>query len=316
MMKGKRFELPDELKFITIGRLPQKVSHESMEGKTCVITGTTSGVGYQAAIRLAEAGARIVMIVRNKEKAEKLCARIRKLSSAEPEYFIADFSRLGQVRQAVRSILEKYPRIDVLINNAGVHMTTRVLTEDGHEMAFCVNHLASFLVTSLLLKRMVESAPSRIIQVNSEGHRFNGLKIDDITWANRRYRGLGGYGASKTAQLMTVWEFNDLLQGKGVTINAMHPGAVRSNIGHNNGRLYNWYSRYLIQPLLKDPKISGDAIYYLASSPDMEGVSGRFYNLTNEEIPAAHALNRETGRQVFQLSKQLTQLDQEKFYEV
>jgi NAD(P)-dependent dehydrogenase (short-subunit alcohol dehydrogenase family) len=316
MMKTRKFELPDELKFITVGRLPQKHSRESMKDKVCVITGTTSGVGYQAALRLAKAGAKIVMIVRNREKAEHLCAEIRILSANPPDYYLADFSKLNQVRKAAEAILAKYPKIDVLINNAGVHMTTRVLTSEGHEMAFCVNHLASFLITSLLLKRMIQSAPSRIIQVNSEGHRFNGFELDDLTWANRRYRGLGGYGASKTAQLMTVWEFNDLIKGKGVTINAMHPGAVKSNIGHNNGKLYNFYSRKIIQPLLKDPLISGDAIYYLASSPEMQGVSGKFFNLTNEEIPAAHALNRDIGKLVFQKSKELTQLDQENIYEV
>ena len=315
-MNKKRFELPDELKFLATGRLPQKYSRESMAGKICVITGTTSGVGYQAALRLAKAGAKIVMMVRNREKAEHLCAEIRILSASPPDYYLADFTSLSQVRRATMAILKKYPKIDVLINNAGVHMTTRILTEEGHETAFCVNHLASFMITSLLLKRMIESAPSRIIQVNSEGHRFNGLKIDDLTWENRRYRGLGGYGASKTAQLMTVWEFNDLLKGKGVTINAMHPGAVKSNIGHNNGKLYNFYSRNLIQPLLKDPKISGDAIFYLASSPEMTGVSGKFFNLTNEEIPAPHAMNRELGKEVFEKSKELTHLDQENLYDV
>ena len=316
MMGKKRFELPDELKFISNSRLPQKYSTEPMAGKVCVITGTTSGVGRQAAIRLAKAGAKIVMMVRNREKAENLCAEIRILSAYAPDYYLADFTRLSQVRQAAEAILAKYPKIDVLINNAGVHMTTRKLTEEGYETAFCVNHLASFLVTSLFIKRMVESAPSRIIYVNSEGHRFNGLKINDLTWANRRYFGLQGYGASKTAQLMTIWELNDLLQGKGVTINALHPGAVKSNIGHNNGKLYNLYSRYLIQPMLKDPKISGEAICYLASSPEMEGVSGKFFNLTNPEIPAPHAMNRELGKKIFEKSKELTHLDQDEVFEV
>ena len=315
-MKKKRFELPDELQFIVIGRLPQKQSTESMDGKVCVITGTTSGVGYQAAIRLAKAGAKIVMVVRNREKAEKLCAEIRSISSQTPDYYLADFSRLEEVQNAAGAILAKYPRIDVLINNAGVHMTTRQLTEDGNEMAFGVNHLASFLFTSLLLKRMVDSSPSRIIYVNSEGHRFNGLKINNLTWANRRYKGPSGYGASKTAQLMTIWELNDLVKGKGVTINAMHPGAVKSNIGHNNGILYNLYSRILIQPMLKNPKVSGEAIYYLASSPDMEGVTGKFFNLTNEEIPAPHAMNRDLGKRIFEISKVLTHLDKDNHYEI
>ena len=313
---SKKFEFPPELDFVRAGRLPQKVSTTSMDGKVCVITGTTSGVGYEAAIRLAKAGAQLVMIVRNKEKAEKLCAEIRLISKYEPVYYIADFANLTEVRIATEAILANYPHIDVLINNAGVHMTTRQLTVDGYETAFAVNHLASFLITSLLLKRMVESAPSRIIQVNSEGHRFNGLKIDDLNWEKRKYGGYGGYGASKTAQLMTVWELNDLLQGKGVTINAMHPGAVKSNIGTNNGKLYNWFSKFLIQPTLKSPEISGEAIFYLASSPEMEGVSGKFFNLTNEEIPAPHAQNRELGKQIFELSKKLVHLDKTDVYEV
>ena len=309
-------KLPEELDFVRTGRLPQKVSHESMEGKLCVITGTTSGVGRVAALRLARAGAGLAMMVRNREKGERLGAEIKAITGSDPGLYVADFSRLDDVRRATEAILADYPRIDVLINNAGVHMTTRQLTPEGHEMAFCVNHLAAFLVTSLMLRSMVESAPSRIIYVNSEGHRFNGLKTDDLTWAGRRYRGLQGYGASKTAQLMTMWELNDLLEGKGVTINAMHPGAVKSNIGHNNGRLYNLYSRYFVQPMLKEPEISGEAIFYLASSPDLNGVSGKFFNLTNEEIPAPHARNRETGREIFRISKELTHLDKENVYEV
>ena len=313
---NKKFEFPPELDFIRAGRLSQKHSTTSMDGKICVITGTTSGVGYQAAIRLAKAGAKIVTIVRNKEKAEKLCTEIRSFSVSEPDYYVADFTNLADVRKATVAILANYPHIDVLINNAGVHMTTRQLTVDVNETVFAVNHLASFLITSLLLKRMIESAPSRIIQVNSEGHRFNGLDINDLNWEKRNYGGYGGYGASKTAQLMTVWELNDLLAGKGVTINAMHPGAVKSNIGTNNGKLYNCFSKFLIQPTLKNPEISGEAIYYLASSPEMNGVSGRFYNLTNEEIPAPHAQNRELGKKIFQRSKELVQLDKTDAYEV
>lgn len=312
----QKFRMPDELNFLTVGRLPQKVSTTSMDGKICVITGTTSGVGHQAALRLAKAGAKIVMMVRNSDKAAALCTEIRSICPYEPDYYQADFADLSQVRKATLDLLANYPRIDVLINNAGIHMTTRQMTVDGNEAAFAVNHLASFLITSLLLKRMVESAPSRIIQVNSEGHRFNGLRLDDLTWEKRRYNGYLGYGASKIAQLMTVWELNDLLKGKGVTINAMHPGAVKSNIGTNNGVLYNLFSRYLIQPGLKSPEISGEALYYLASSPEMEGISGKFFNLTNEEIPAPHARNRELGFQIFQKSIQLTNLESDNIYEI
>lgn len=305
----KKFELPEELIFLKTGRLPQKHSLERLDGKTCVLTGPTSGVGYHAALRLAKAGACLLLIARNRTKAEKLLLELKQFGPAEHRIYLADFRDLDQVRAATLSLAAENPHIDLLINNAGIHMTTRQVTSAGHEYAFVVNHLASFLITGLLLRRMVESAPSRILQVNSEGHRFKGLDLGDLDWAKRRYNGYKAYGASKTAQLLCVWEFNELLQGKGVSINAMHPGAVKSNIGTNNGVLYNLFSRYIIQPTLKNPEISGEAIHYLASAPEMSHVSGKFFNLSNEELPAAHARDRLMGREVFRISKELTQLD-------
>jgi NAD(P)-dependent dehydrogenase (short-subunit alcohol dehydrogenase family) len=155
---------------------------------------------------------------------------------------------------------------------------------------------------------MTVSSPSRIIQVNSEGHRFGGLKLDDLYWDKRRYRGLQGYGASKTAQLLTVWELAERLDGSGVTINAVHPGEVATNIGMNNGILYRWYQKYLLFPLLKDPKISGEALYYFAAAPELNNTSGKFFNLTIEEKPAPHALDRAIGKQVWDISEKLTGL--------
>jgi retinol dehydrogenase-13 len=304
-------KLPEELQFIVNDRMVQKTTDARMDGRICVLTGATSGVGYQAARRLAKGGASLVLVCRNLEKA------MRVQNDLEQEYGIpvnvlqADFSSFADVRKAAALILAAYPRIDVLINNAGLHNTKRVLTEDGIEIVFCVNHLAAFLFTRLLLPRILESAPARIIQVNSEGHRFGGLDLDDLDWGKRRYRGLQGYGASKTAQLLTVWELADRLWGSGVTINAMHPGNVRSMIGMNNGWLYRWYQRYLLWPILKDPVISGEAIYYLAAAPEMATVSGRFFNLTIDEKPAPHALDRSLGKRVWKISEELTGLPTE-----
>ena len=220
----------------------------------------------------------------------------------------ADFSRLVDVRKAANELLDYYPRIDVLINNTGIHNTHRVLSEDGTEEVFAVNHLASFLFTRLLLDRMIENAPSRIIQVNSQGHRFGGLDLEDLNWDKRHYKGLQGYGASKVAQLLTVWELADRLKGSGVTINAVHPGEVKTNIGMNNGKFYRFYQRYLIGWLLKDSAISGKAIYYLAAAPELAETSGVFFNKTIIEKPAVHALDRDVGKQIWQISEQLTGL--------
>jgi NAD(P)-dependent dehydrogenase (short-subunit alcohol dehydrogenase family) len=288
--------------------MAQKTTPARMDGKVCVITGATSGVGLAAARRIAEGGGALVLICRNSNKAARVVAELDADFGSSVDVVRADLSDLQQVRDAAGAVLEAHPHIDVLINNAGVHMTSRVLTSEGFETAWCVNHLASFLLTRLLLERLVESAPARILYVNSQGHRFGGLDLDDLDWARRRYRGLQGYGAAKTAQLLTVWELADQLEGTGVTINAMHPGAVVTNIGMNNGWLYRAYQRYLLWPLLKDPAISGEAIYYLVAAPEMAGVSGKFYNLTIEEKPAAHALDRELGRRVYEISEEMTGL--------
>jgi NAD(P)-dependent dehydrogenase (short-subunit alcohol dehydrogenase family) len=301
-------KLPEELQFIANARMVQKTTKARMDGKLCIITGATSGVGYQAAKRLAQGGAHLVLVCRNRQKAENVQGELEHVYSTRIDVLQADFSHLSEVRQAAGRILENYPRIDVLINNAGLHNTHRMLTAEGFETVFCVNHLASFLFTRLLLDRLIESAPARIIQVNSQGHRFGGLDLSDLTWERRRYRGLQGYGASKVAQLLTVWELADRLQGTGVTINAMHPGEVRTNIGMNNGTLYRIYQRYLIWWVLKDPVISGEAIYYLAAAPEMGGVSGRFFNQTIDEKPAAHALDRALEKRMWIISEQLTDL--------
>lgn len=302
-------QLPEELQFLANARKPQKTTTARLDGKTCVLTGATSGVGLAAAHRLAQGGAHLVLVCRNLEKGRRVQANIAEKSGTAVTLVQADFSHLDQVRRAAAEILEKFSHIDILINNAGVHNTHRTLTKEGFETVFCVNHLASFLFTRLLLDRLKASAPARIIQINSQGHRFGGLDLDDLTWERRRYRGLQGYGASKTAQLLTVWELAERLNGSGVTINAMHPGAVKSNIGMNNGRLYQWYQRYLIWWILKDTAISGEAIYYMAAAPEMAGTSGKFFNLTIEEKPAAHALDRDVGRRVWQISERLTGLE-------
>jgi len=301
-------KFPEQLLFIKNSRTVQKKSDESMDGKICVVSGATSGVGYEAVKKLAAGKADIVMLVRNEKKAKAVKKELEKKYSVFVDYFIADFSDLKQVEKAVRAIVAKYPRVDLLINSAGIHSTKKILNKDGYEMVFCVNHLAPFLITKLLLNRLIESSPSRIIQVNSEGHRFNGLKINDLNWEKRIYTGLRSYGASKTAQLLTVWQLAENLKGTGVTINAMHPGGVRTNIGNNNGRLYRWFLHHVTWHFLKDPEISGEAIYYLASASELSNISGIFFNLTIEEKPAKHALNSKKQEEIWNLSLEMTGL--------
>ena len=196
----------------------------------------------------------------------------------------------------------------MLINSAGVHSTHRKLTPDGFEWVFQVNHLSSFLFTKLLLPKLLKSNQGRIIQVNSEGHRFGGLNIHDLDWSKRPYIGLRAYGASKTAQLMTVRMLADKLRDTAVTINAMHPGAVKTNIGSNNGWLYRTWMKVVIAPRLKDARISGEALYYLAAEPTLAHTSGRYFNLTIDEKPMPHVFDEDKTQKIWTLSHAPTNL--------
>ena len=300
--------VPDELMFIQNSRAMQRTTAASMAGKVCVVSGSTSGVGLEAARHLARGNAHVVLLCRNAEKADRVRTQILTEYPVQVDIVLADFEDLAQVRSAAATLLTHYPRIDVLINSAGLYNNGRKVTAEGFEEVLCVNHLAPFLLTHLLLERLKQSAPARIIHVNSEGHRFSDVHLNDLDWKQHLYTGLGGYGASKTAQLLTTWEFADRLKGSGVTINAMHPGDVKTNIGNNNGPLYRWYLRNVIWHTLKDPVISGEALYYLAAAPEMAEVSGRFFYLTIDEKPAAHALDREKGKKLWDASMRLTGL--------
>lgn len=300
--------LPEELQFMVNDRAKQNRTALRCEGKLCIITGTTSGVGKAAAFRFAQGGAHLVMVCRNKEKAEAVQREIVSLYAVPVDIIIADYTSLESVRQAAGTILASYPTIDILIHNIGTFLNKKTFTPSGLETIFCTNHLSSFLLNTLLLDRMVASGPSRIIYVNSEGHRFSRFSLDDLAWEKRHYTGLKSYGSAKTAQLLTIWEFADLLAPTSVTINAMHPGAVTSDVGRANGKLYNWYTDHILRYFLNDPSISAEALYYLALEPSLHNTSGLFFNQTLEEKPAKHALDRAYGKQVWALSRKLAGL--------
>ena len=304
---GKR-ELPEQLQFLANRRAVQHSTQASLRGKLCVVTGATSGVGLAAVRRFARGGADLVMVCRNRAKAEPIREELVRTHGVRVDVATADFRDLPSVRAAAAELLATQPRIDVLVNSAGMHSTTLGTTAAGIETVFCVNHLAPFLLTLLLAERLKSSAPSRVIQVSSEGHRFSTFDPDDLEWKRRRYTGLRGYGASKSAQLLTTWELADRLTGTGVTMNAMHPGDVRTAIGSNNGVVYRAFKRLFIWPMLKDVAISAEALYWLAAAPELEGVSGKFFHLTMEEKPAAHALDRALGRRAWSLSLEMAGL--------
>jgi NAD(P)-dependent dehydrogenase (short-subunit alcohol dehydrogenase family) len=302
----RQYDAADFRVMLRNNRTPHLRSTASLAGQTVVIAGSTSGVGLAAAREVARFGGRLVLLARNEGKARAVRTELEHDLGADACIHLADFARLSEVHRVAREVLEATDRIDVLINSAGVHSTRRITTEDGHELTFCVNYLAPFVLTQRLLPRMREAGAGRILQVNSQGHRFGGLDLRDLSWRRRFYTGLRAYGASKTAQLLSVWEVADRLEGSGVTINAMHPGEVRTGIGSNNGPLYRWYQHRVLGPWLGDARISGESLHTLAAAPELEGVSGRYFNKTHLETPAPHALDRDVGRALWEITLGLT----------
>ena len=300
-------KLPEELQFIQNNLKTQKSTDARLDGKVCVITGTTSGIGYEVAQRFAQAGAHLVMICRNPEKAAKVQAELAAKFGGKVDFFVADFQKLAEVQRVALEIREKFPQIHVLINNAGVFNKRRRFTPDGFEMTLGVIHLASYLLTRLLEDNLKKGAPSRVIFISSEAHRFGGFNLKDLNWRKRPYIGLLAYGAAKTAQIHTAFMFAEKFKTDGVTINVMHPGAVRTNIGMNNNIFYRFYSRYILGLFLKDPARSGDAIYYLAADPGLKAVTGKYFNQTIEEKPAWYAVRPEISQSVWERSEALVQ---------
>ena len=275
----------DDMAFLKYRHAEQRRSDESMDGKVCVISGATSGVGLEAAKRLAQGGCELVLISRSLEKAQAVQAMLMKEYDAKVHILTADFSRLKDVRKAAEQINARWDKLDVLINSAGLHCTRRHMTVDGNEMVFQVNHLAPFLLTALLIGPLSRSSQGRVIQVNSEGHRFGGLNLQDLEWKKRPYIGLRAYGASKIAQIAVVTELAERLRSTGITFNTMHPGGVKTNIGNNNGPLYRAWMRLIVQRFLKDPAISGEALYYLSAAPALASTSGQYFYLTLQAQP-------------------------------
>jgi NAD(P)-dependent dehydrogenase (short-subunit alcohol dehydrogenase family) len=273
-------------------------------GRLVVITGATSGIGYVTARKYASRGADLVCINRNPVKSEALKLEIEKEYGVKCDCLIADLSILADIRRVAGELVALDRPIDVLIHNAGVYMTKRELTVDGLEKVFVVQYLSSFIINYLLADKLRAQSRSRIIMVNSEGHRFAawGLHLDDLNWEKRRYTGLGSYGSAKLAQLLSMLVFAEHFEGSGVLINAMHPGAVKTETGQDNGPVYKWFKRNFIDRTLKSPELSAEALFWLGASEKAEGVTGKFFNLTTIEEPAPPALDVEVARQLWQLS--------------
>ncbi len=307
----REYNWPDIMAMIRNNRSSPALCSDKFGGKLVVITGATSGIGYVTARKYAGMGANLLCINRNLDKSEKLRVEIETEFGVRCNYLITDFLNLEDVFR-VSTELQQWPEdIDVLIHNAGVYLTRRELTKEGFEKTFMVHYLASFIITYLLMEKLKSQEGARVIMVGSEGHRFAawGLHLDDLNWQKHRYSGLKSYGSAKTAQILAMLIFDELFQGTRVTINTMHPGAVKTDTGQENGRIYQWFKKQVLDKTLRSPEISAEALYYLGASPDLEGVSGKFFNLTTQEVPAPPAKDMEVARKLWKKTLCMTELD-------
>jgi len=284
---------------------------DQFEDKLVVITGATSGIGYHTARKYAEQGARLLCINRNLDKSEALCRELREEFSITCDYLLADLSLREDWFRLADELNRLETPIAVLIHNAGVYLTSRETTTDGFEKVLAVHYLSSFVLNFLLSEKLKSQEHARIIMVGSEGHRFAawGLDLDDLNWARRRYSGLKSYGSAKTAQLLAMLVFNDHFRGSGVRINTMHPGAVKTETGQDNGPVYKWFKRNFFDRTLKSARMSAEALYYLGVSKDIQNVSGKFFNLTTEEEPAPPAVDMEVASELWKRTLAMTGLD-------
>jgi NAD(P)-dependent dehydrogenase (short-subunit alcohol dehydrogenase family) len=291
-------------------KLDPEICTDDFNGRLVVITGATSGIGYVTAIKYASQGADIFCINRNENKSKELCETITRQFDVKCSYLIADFSKLADVHAAGKQLAALDRKIDVLIHNAGVYVTKKTFTADALETVFQTNYLSTFILNSYLKEKLIKQRGGRIIFVNSEAHRFAvwGLYLDDLAWEKHRYSGLRSYGAAKMAQLQSMIKFNEYFDGTGVTVNAMHPGNVKTNSGQNNGELYKFFKRVLVDRTARAAEISAEALYYLGVSRELDNVSGKFFNLTTLEEPAPPALDKDAANELWVLSHKLGEL--------
>jgi len=248
-----------------------------MVGKIVLITGGTGGIGKATAIGLARLGARVGITGRDVTRTGQVAADIRAASgNPEVDAFAADMSSQAEVRRLAVAVLETYPRLDVLINNVGGFWAHRHPTADGLERTFALNHLAPFLLTNLLLDRLKASAPARVVTVSSGAQSAGRIDFDDLQSA-RNYSGQRAYSQSKLANIMFTNELARRLEGTGVTATSLHPGVVRTNFGAEDQAWFFTFIGHVVRPFLKTPAQGAQTSIFLASSPDVDGVTGQFF---------------------------------------
>lgn len=276
-----------------------------MDGRIVLVTGGNSGIGKASAMSLAKMGAEVTLLCRNREKAEKARAEISSDSGRQVDLIIADMLRMSEVRRAASELLSTHSRLDVLLNNAGANFTSYQETEDGIERTMALNYFSQFLLTNLLLPVLRKSAPSRIVNVSSDGHYGATIDFENINGKGKMGPGgLGAYSRSKLAIVLFTYELARRLRGSGVTANCLHPGAVRTNIWSHAGifrPLTTFASLFMLSP-----DAGARTSVYLASSSEVEGVTGEYFDKCKPKRSSRESYDETEAARLWELSQRIT----------
>jgi NAD(P)-dependent dehydrogenase (short-subunit alcohol dehydrogenase family) len=278
-----------------------------VRGKRVVLTGATNGIGLAAAIELGRRGADLTLVARNQARAAEAVRQVSAVSNGRaPDVVLADLASQSLIRQLARELLERYPSIQVLVNNAGAVYARRQITGDGVEMTWAVNHLAPCLLTTLLLERLKASRPARIVTTSSAAHAGARIPFDDLT-AERSYGrgGFGRYGQTKLANILFTNELARRLEGSGVTANAFHPGLVATGFNSNNGVLMR-IGMVFTKPFARSPEKGAETLVWLVDSEDASQLNGAYVVDCRPVTPSPAAQDVETARRLWQVSEEET----------
>lgn len=274
-----------------------------MEGRVCLVTGATAGIGKETALALARLGATVIIVGRNPAKTVDTVQRIQfATKSVRAESVICDFAFLASVRSAARQIAERHTALHVLVNNAGRASRQRMVSADGFEMTFAVNHLAPYLLTRELLPLLRNGAPSRIVNVTSAAEAHGPINFDDLQ-SERNYRGFSAYGMSKLANVLFTYELASRLEGTGVTANCLHPGTVATDLLRQIPR---WLFA-LLSPFMITPARGAEPVVFLASSPQVEGMSGGYFQRSRAARSSKRSYDVSTRKRLWELSETLVE---------
>ena len=278
-----------------------------IKNKNVLITGATSGIGEATAIDLAKKGANIFFIARNNLKAQNLSDKIEFISGKRPKFFIADLASLKNIKESALEFISLDIPLHVLLNNAGLINNNRKETVDGFEEVFSINHLAYFYLTNLLLDKLKEGAPSRIINVSSGAHAFvKGFNFDDVN-SLKEYKPFKVYGYSKLANILFTKKLSQVLENENIIVNCLHPGVVGTGFGQNNG-IFSKILFNLSKPFMRSSEKGAETSIYLCSSPDVSDVSGQYFYNCKIAKTTKWARSEEDADRLWNLSKELTRI--------